>query len=141
MRGIGPSKARNLKKWRESCVRDLGRDCPITLPDKQSEPIRDRFSIEKNALDARGLAFDNEINMLIKEATSESTHKIEIMGNDFEHAVDQIDLKRRVVEAKIRGAVELAENYSAITRHLRAIQMDERRLSLMSYIYFLFRGH
>lgn len=141
VRGIGPSKARNLKKWRESCVRDLGRDCPITLPDKQSEPIRDRFSIEKNALDARGLAFDNQINMLIKEATSESTHKIEIMGNDFEHAVDQIDLKRRVVEAKIRGAVELAENYSAITRHLRAIQMDERRLSLMSYIYFLFRGH
>jgi hypothetical protein len=141
VRGIGPSKACKLKKWRERCARDLGGDCPITMPDKQSELIHDRFSIEKNALDARGSALDNEINMLIEEATSESTHEIEIMSNDFEHALEQIDLKWRIAEAKIRGAVELAENYSAITRHLHAIHMDERRLSLMSYIYFLFRGH
>jgi hypothetical protein len=141
VRGIGPSKARNLKEWRERCVRDLGRDCPIMLPDKRSELIRDRFSLEKNALDARGSTLDDEINMLIEEATSESTHEIEIIGNDFERALEQIDLKRRVAEAKIRGAVELAENHSAITHHLRAIHMDERRLSLMSYIYFLFRGH
>jgi hypothetical protein len=111
------------------------------LPDKQSELIRDRFSIERIALDARGFALDDEINMLIEEAASESTHEIEIVSSDFERAIEQLDLKRRVVEAKIRGAVELAENYSAITRHLRAISMDARRLSLMSYIYFLFRGH
>ena len=79
--------------------------------------------------------------MLIEEADSESTHQIEIIGNDFEHALERIDLKRRVAKAKIRGAVELTENHSAITRHLHAIHMDERRLSLISYICFLFRGH
>ena len=111
------------------------------LPDKQSQLIRDGFSIEKNALDAQGSALDDEINTLIEAATSQSTHEIKIMGNNFEHAFEQIDLDRQVAEAKNRGAVELAENYPTITRHLHAIHMDERRLSLMSYIYFLFRGH
>jgi hypothetical protein len=62
-------------------------------------------------------------------------------SHDFEQELEQVDLKRQVAEAKIRGAVELAEIYSAITRHLHAIHIDERRLSLMRYIYFLFRGH
>lgn len=141
VRGIGPYKARNLKKWREGCVWDLGRDCPITLPDKQSELIRERFSIEKNALNAQGSALGNEINMLIEKVNSEYTHEIKIVDNIFVHALEQIDLKQRATEAKLRGAVELAENYSTVTRHLRAIHMDERRLSLMNYIYFLFQRH
>lgn len=141
VRGIGPSKASTLKKWRERCVRDLVRTCPIVLPDKQSELIHDRFSFEKDALDARAADVDDEINMMIEEATTESTLGIKVVGSDFERALEQIDLKRKIAEAKMRGAVELAENYSAITRHLRAIHMDERRLSLMAYIHFLFRRH
>jgi hypothetical protein len=141
IRGIGPSKAHSLKEWRETCIRDLKTNCPIMLPSEQAELIRDRFSTEKYALDARGRDLDDEINVLIEDANSECTHEFEIVSSGLEREISRVDQKRQATEAKIRGAAELAENHSAITRHLGAIRKDARRLSLMRYIYFLFRGH